>query len=250
MVIGHQMVDAGGLPMHIAEAGTGPLVILLHGFPECWYSWRHQLPALAEAGFHAVAPDQRGYCRSGRPRPVEQYTILHLAGDIIALMDALGEQTAVVAGHDWGAPVAWSTALMRPDRVRAVIGLSVPYRPRGSSPPLPTLRALFGDGFYMAYFQQPGTADAELAADPADQVHVNTPRVPEVRVRQDVDVHDLVVVRRILERHDAREELFHRQGGLKYLDRSLPKCPIGQGCGLAGLQPPPDAEDKGFGSAI
>jgi pimeloyl-ACP methyl ester carboxylesterase len=165
VVIEHRMVDAGGLPVHIAEAGAGPLVILLHGFPECWYSWRHQLSALAAAGFHAVAPDQRGYCRSGRPQPVEEYTILHLTGDVIALMDALGEDAAVVAGHDWGAPVAWSAALMRPDRVRGVIGLSVPYRPRGSSPPLPVLRSLFGDGFYMAYFQEPGIADAELAVD-------------------------------------------------------------------------------------
>jgi pimeloyl-ACP methyl ester carboxylesterase len=165
MEIGHRVVSAGGLPTHIAEAGTGPLVILLHGFPECWYSWRHQLPALARAGFHAVAPDQRGYCRTAAPASVEQYTILHLTGDVIALMDALGEDGAVVAGHDWGAPVAWSTALMRPDRVRGVIGLSVPYRPRGSSPPLPALRAAFGDGFYMAYFQQPGIADAELARD-------------------------------------------------------------------------------------
>ncbi len=165
MEIGHRVVDAGGLPMHIAEAGTGPLVILLHGFPECWYSWRHQLPALAAAGFHAVAPDQRGYCRTAGPAAVEHYTILHLTGDVIALMDALGAGSAVVAGHDWGAPVAWSAALMRPDRVRGVIGLSVPYRPRGSTRPLAALRAAFGDGFYMAYFQQPGVADAELAQD-------------------------------------------------------------------------------------
>ena len=163
--ITHRMIDAGGLPMHIAEAGAGPLVLLLHGFPECWYSWRHQLAALAGAGFHAVAPDQRGYCRTGRPAAVEDYTILHLTGDVLALMDALGEGSAVVAGHDWGAPVAWHAALMRPDRVRGVVGLSVPYRPRGSAPPLGTLRQRLGDGFYMAYFQAPGIADAELARD-------------------------------------------------------------------------------------
>src|SRR5437899_9875197 len=96
--ISHRVVDARGLPMHVAEAGAGPLVLLLHGFPECWYSWRHQLLALADAGFHAVAPDQRGYCRTGRPEQLEAYSILHLTGDVIALMDALGEQTAVVAG--------------------------------------------------------------------------------------------------------------------------------------------------------
>ncbi|HXP20893.1 MAG TPA: alpha/beta hydrolase [Streptosporangiaceae bacterium] len=167
----HRYVDAGGLRMHIAEAGEGPLVLLLHGFPESWYSWRHQLTALAAAGFHAVAPDQRGYCRTGppggpgRPARVDDYTILHLTGDVIALMDALGESQAVVAGHDWGAPVAWNTALFRPDRVRGVIGLSVPYRPRGSARPVETLRAFYTDGFYICYFQAPGVADAELSRD-------------------------------------------------------------------------------------
>jgi pimeloyl-ACP methyl ester carboxylesterase len=163
--IQHRQLDARGLRMHVAEAGTGPLVLLLHGFPECWYSWRHQLVALAAAGFHAVAPDQRGYCRTDRPESVGAYSILHLTGDVIALMDALGEESAVVAGHDWGAPVAWHAALLRPDRVRGVIGLSVPYRPRGSTPPLTVLRAGLGPGFYMLYFQEPGRADEELARD-------------------------------------------------------------------------------------
>jgi pimeloyl-ACP methyl ester carboxylesterase len=161
----HRQVDAAGLPMHIAEAGTGPLVLLLHGFPESWYSWRHQLIALAAAGYHAVAPDQRGYCRTGQPADVADYTILHLAGDVFALMDALGEEQAVVAGHDWGAPVAWHAALLRPDRVRGVIGLSVPYQPRGSAPPIPAMRAGLGDGFYMVYFQQPEVPEAELSRD-------------------------------------------------------------------------------------
>jgi pimeloyl-ACP methyl ester carboxylesterase len=169
----HRQVQTGTLSMHIAEAGSGPLVLLLHGFPESWYSWRHQLRALARAGYHAVAPDQRGYCQTGPPpgqgqhAEVSQYTILHLVGDVIALMDALGEEQAVVAGHDWGAPVAWHTALFRPDRVRGVIGLSVPYRPRGSSAPIATLRESLGDGFYMVYFQQPGVAEAELSRNPA-----------------------------------------------------------------------------------
>jgi len=163
--VSHRYLDARGLRMHVAEAGSGPLVLLLHGFPECWYSWRHQLTALAEAGYHAVAPDQRGYCRTGGPADTGRYTMLHLTGDVIALMDALGEQQAVVAGHDWGAPVAWNTALLRPDRVRGVIGLSVPYRPRGSRPPTEAMREQAGDGFYMLYFQAPGVADAELARD-------------------------------------------------------------------------------------
>jgi pimeloyl-ACP methyl ester carboxylesterase len=164
----HRHVEARGLRMHIAEAGEGPLVVLLHGFPECWYSWRHQLTALAGAGYHAVAPDQRGYCRTGGPAQADQYTILHLTGDVIALMDALGEPRAVVAGHDWGAPVAWHTALLRPDRVRGVIGLSVPYRPRGSRRPVPAMRSLIGERFYMVYFQEPGVADAELGRDPRE----------------------------------------------------------------------------------
>jgi pimeloyl-ACP methyl ester carboxylesterase len=169
----HRYVQAGSLRMHIAEAGEGPLVLLLHGFPESWYSWRHQLPALAQAGYHVVAPDQRGYCETGAPQTagrepeIGDYTMLHLTGDVIALMDALGEQKAVVAGHDWGAPVAWHAGLFRPDRVRGVIALSVPYHPRGSAPPIPALRAALGESFYMVYFQQPGVADAELSRDPA-----------------------------------------------------------------------------------
>ncbi len=153
--------------MHVAEAGEGPLVVLLHGFPESWYSWRHQLTALAAAGYHAVAPDQRGYCQTTAPDGAAEYTILHLTGDVIALMDALGADEAVVAGHDWGAPVAWHAALFRPDRIRGVAGLSVAYRPRGSAPPVATLRQHLGNGFYIVYFQQPGVADAELSRDPA-----------------------------------------------------------------------------------
>src|SRR5437660_6827727 len=112
--ITHRVVDARGLSMHIAEAGSGPLVLLLHGFPESWYSWRHQLAALAEAGYHAVAPDQRGYGQTDRPESVEAYTTLHLVGDMVGLLDALGEEEAVIVGHDWGASVAWNATLMRP----------------------------------------------------------------------------------------------------------------------------------------
>jgi pimeloyl-ACP methyl ester carboxylesterase len=164
--ITHRFVETNGLRMHIAEAGQGPLVLLLHGFPECWYSWRHQLHALAEAGYHAVAPDQRGYGQTGGPTEIDRYTQLHLVGDIVGLLDALGAETAVVAGHDWGAPVAWHCALMRPDRFRAVIGLSVPYTPRGPVEPLSAMRAMAGDNFfYILYFQEPGVAEAELERD-------------------------------------------------------------------------------------
>ena len=128
----HRTIETNGIRMHVAEQGTGPLVLLCHGFPESWYSWRHQLPALAEAGFHAVAPDMRGYGQTDRPEAIDQYTLLHLVGDIVGLLDALGAEQAVIAGHDWGAPVAWHAALLRPDRFRGVIGLSVPFRPRGT----------------------------------------------------------------------------------------------------------------------
>src|SRR5260221_11683574 len=131
----HRVVDVGGLSMHIAEAGTGPLVLLLHGFPESWYSWRHQLMALAAAGYHAVAPDQRGYGRTGGPDDAESYTMLHLAGDVIGLMDALGAEQAVLAGHYMGAPGAWNTALLRPDPIMGVVGLSVPRIPRRRTTP-------------------------------------------------------------------------------------------------------------------
>ena len=131
----HRVVETNGIRLHVAEQGEGPLVLLCHGFPESWYSWRHQLRALAEAGFHAVAPDMRGYGQSEAPAEIERYTLLHLVGDMVGLLDALGAPTAVIAGHDWGAPVAWHAALLRPDRFRAVIGLSVPFRPRGSTRP-------------------------------------------------------------------------------------------------------------------
>lgn len=163
--ITHRFIETNGIRMHLAEAGDGPLVVLLHGFPESWYSYRHQLAALADAGYHAVAPDQRGYGQTDRPAEVEGYTQLHLVGDVIGLLDGLGAETAVVVGHDWGAPVAWNTALFRPDRVRGVVGLSVPYLPRGPVSMLTAMRALLGEGFYMNYFQAPGVADAELARD-------------------------------------------------------------------------------------
>jgi pimeloyl-ACP methyl ester carboxylesterase len=163
--VNHRFIQTNGIQMHLAEQGSGPMVVLLHGFPESWYSWRHQLQALAEAGFHAVAPDQRGYGQTDRPADAGKYTQLHLIGDVIGLLDALGESQAVVMGHDWGAPIAWNTALLRPDRVRGVVGMSVPYAPRSPASMLTALRSLFGDGFYMAYFQQPGVADAEFARD-------------------------------------------------------------------------------------
>ncbi|WP_190107888.1 alpha/beta fold hydrolase [Streptomyces cinnamoneus] len=162
----HGFVEVNGIRLHVAEQGQGPLVVLLHGFPECWYSWRHQFAPLAEAGYRVVAPDQRGYGRSEQPEAIDAYSMLHLTGDVIALVHALGEEQAVVVGHDWGAPVAWNTALLRPDVVRGVVGLSVPPIPRGPLAPLQQLRGVLGDGFYQQYFQEPGVADAELVRDP------------------------------------------------------------------------------------
>ena len=163
--ITHRFIETNSIRMHVAEAGQGPLVLLLHGFPESWYSWRHQLAALAQAGYHAVAPDQRGYGQTDRPAEIDKYTQLHLVGDIIGLVDALQEEQAVVVGHDWGGPVAWNAALMRPDRIRGVVGLSVPYMPRGPVSLLTAMRSILGEGFYMVYFQQPGRAEAELERD-------------------------------------------------------------------------------------
>ena len=165
--IAHRFVETNGIRMHIAEAGEGPLVVLCHGFPESWYSWRHQLVALAEAGFHAVAPDQRGYGQTDKPEAIEAYTQLHLVGDIVGLVEALGEEAAVVAGHDWGAPVAWNASVLRPDVFRAVIALSVPYNARaGKIPPTEAMKQRFADRFfYQLYFQEPGKAEAELEAD-------------------------------------------------------------------------------------
>jgi len=162
----HRVIDTNGIRMHVAEQGEGPLVVMCHGFPESWYSWRHQLAALAEAGYHAVAPDMRGYGETERPGAVEQYTLLHLVGDIVGLLDAFGVEGAVIAGHDWGAPVAWHCALMRPDRFRGVIGLSVPYRPRGSVPPTSVMPQTDDAVFYQLYFQKPGVAEAEFERDP------------------------------------------------------------------------------------
>ena len=164
----HRMIETNGIRLHVAEQGEGPLIILCHGFPECWYSWRHQLPALAKAGFRAVAPDLRGYGRSDRPEEVEKYTVLHDIGDIVGLVDALGAEQAVIAGHDIGATVAWQAALLRPDRFRGVIALGPPFRPRafggGSAPPTTLMPRNENAVFYQLYFQTP-EAETALGRD-------------------------------------------------------------------------------------
>jgi pimeloyl-ACP methyl ester carboxylesterase len=168
--IRHRTVEANGIRIHLAEAGEGPLVVFCHGFPESWYSWRHQLVALAEAGYHAVAPDQRGYGQTDRPEAIAAYTLLHLVGDLVGVLDAVGTGTAVVVGHDWGAPVAWHAALLRPDRFRAVVGLSVPFIPRGAARPTTLMPRTDDAMFYQLYFQEPGIAEAELERDPRETI--------------------------------------------------------------------------------
>jgi pimeloyl-ACP methyl ester carboxylesterase len=169
----HRTVSTNGIELHVAEAGdpSAPPVILCHGFPELWYSWRHQLPALADAGYHAVAPDQRGYGRSSRPDAIEDYDIVHLTDDLVGLLDDLGQEQAVFVGHDWGAIVVWNLALLHPDRVRAVCGMSVPFSPRGEHSLTAVLERLMGDRFfYILHFQEPGKVESEVDRDRRDAI--------------------------------------------------------------------------------
>jgi pimeloyl-ACP methyl ester carboxylesterase len=156
--------------LRVIEAGDrgAPVVILAHGFPELAYSWRHQIPALAEAGYQVLAPDQRGYGGSSRPDAIGAYDIHELTADLVGLLDDVGAERAVRVGHDWGAIVVWNAPLLHPDRVAAVAALSVPALPRARRPPTQAFRKRFGENFfYMLYFQEPGVADAELDGDPA-----------------------------------------------------------------------------------
>src|SRR5262245_18165255 len=130
----HGQVEVNGISVHTVSVGEGPLVLFCHGFPESWYSWRHQLPVVAEAGFRAMAFDMRGYGGRSAPAAVEAYSLSHVVGDVVGIVAATGEKQAVVVGHDWGALVAWYGALMRPDVFRAVAAMSVPY-----IPPIPAL---------------------------------------------------------------------------------------------------------------
>ncbi|MFI9649287.1 alpha/beta fold hydrolase [Streptomyces sp. NPDC052040] len=159
----HHLVPTPGGRIHLVEQGSGPLVLLVHGFPESWYSWRHQLPVLAAAGYRAVALDVRGYGRSSKPTATEAYRMLDLVEDNVSVVRALGEESAVVIGHDWGATIAANSALLRPEVFRAVGLLSVPYTPRGGPRPSDLFQQMGGDEeFYVSYFQQAGRAEAEI----------------------------------------------------------------------------------------
>ena len=160
-----RQLTVNGIELHLLEQGEGPLVVLCHGFPELAWSWRHQIPALAEAGYRVVAPDMRGFGASSVPAEVEAYDILELCGDLEGLLDAEGAEQAVLIGHDWGAHAVWQMAIVHPERVRAVAGLSVPFVPRPPAPPIPIMRRHLGEDFYIVWFQEPGVADEALARD-------------------------------------------------------------------------------------
>ncbi|MGW1208847.1 alpha/beta fold hydrolase [Streptomyces sp. NPDC002499] len=162
----HGLVTSPAGRTHLVEQGEGPLVLLVHGFPESWYSWRRQLPALAAAGYRAVAVDVRGYGRSSKPAAESAYRMLDLVEDNVAVVDALGESSAVIVGHDWGANIAATSALVRPDVFRAVGLLSVPYTPPGGPKPSEVFAGMGGEEeFYVSYFQEPGRAEAEIEPD-------------------------------------------------------------------------------------
>jgi pimeloyl-ACP methyl ester carboxylesterase len=158
-------IQANGITMRYAEAGQGPLVLFCHGWPESWYSWRHQIKAVSAAGFRAVAPDMRGFGGTDAPEAIEKYTQFHMIGDMVELVKQLGATSTVIVGHDWGAPIAWGSAMLRPDIFRAVVGMSVPYTPSGHVDLLAALEKMGITTFYIQYFQHPGVAEAEFERD-------------------------------------------------------------------------------------
>ncbi|MEM7810896.1 MAG: alpha/beta hydrolase [Planctomycetota bacterium] len=162
-----RFIESNGIRTHVAEMGEGPLVIFLHGYPSYWYSWKDQLPAIADAGYHAVAPDRRGIGKTDAPEAVEDYNVLEQSADIVGIIDALGEKTAIVVGHDSGSLLAWHCAALHPDRFSAVVMLSIPFPGRSDAPYVAGLKRRSGDKFnYVLYFQEPDNPEAELDADP------------------------------------------------------------------------------------
>ncbi|KAK4772263.1 hypothetical protein SAY86_014038 [Trapa natans] len=162
--VNHLRIKTNGIWIHAAELGVqgSPLVILLHGFPEMWFSWRYQMRFLADRGYHVVVPDMRGYGDSDSPPSAESYTIFHLVGDIVGLIDHFGQQQALIIGQDWGAVVAWFLSLFRPDKVKGLVALSTPYLPRSPIKTTETFKQL-GEGFYISQFQSAGRAERAFA---------------------------------------------------------------------------------------
>jgi len=179
-------VSCNGLSMRLAEAGRpgDPLVVLAHGWPESWYSWRHQIGPLAAAGYRVTVPDMRGYGGTDAPQPVEAYDVLNLVEDVTGILDEAGKQQAAIIGHDWGAVVAWHAAMLKPERFRAVAALSVPHFGRPPAPPVSIWKKRYGDEFfYILYHQSPGVAEREYDADPEGLLRMlysspETPREP------------------------------------------------------------------------
>jgi len=161
-----QYIETNGVRLRAAVQGQGPLIVLVHGFPESWYSFRHQLDPLTRAGYRVAAIDVRGYGGSDKPQAIEAYSMKQLTSDVAGVVDALGGEPAVLVGHDWGAPIVWTTSMLHPTKVRAVVGMSVPHLGRPPRPLTEIYRAVYRDRFfYQLYFQQPGVAERELEAD-------------------------------------------------------------------------------------
>ena len=160
------MIRSNGISVRCVVEGDGPLVLMIHGWPESWYSWRHQIDPVRDAGYRVVVPDVRGYGGSDKPQAIEAYDMESMIGDVLGLIDHFGEKQAILFGHDWGAPIVWNTTALHPDRVRAVAALSVPYSPRGKISSIDLWRQIYaGRFFYQIYFQGPGIAEAEFEAD-------------------------------------------------------------------------------------
>jgi pimeloyl-ACP methyl ester carboxylesterase len=183
--IGFSTIETNGIQMRVAQAGTGPLVLLVHGWPESWYSWRHQITGLAESGYRVIAPDMRGYGDTSAPALASEYRVDTLAADLIGLLDAIGEEKAALIGHDWGAMVVWNAALLHPERFTGVMGMSVPYGGFGSEAPTVGWRKAMGDQFfYILYHNEAGgVAEKEYDSDPRSFLAMlyaspDTPRHP------------------------------------------------------------------------
>ncbi|XP_047323799.1 epoxide hydrolase A-like [Impatiens glandulifera] len=179
--IKHKTINVNGISMHVAEKGEGPVVLFLHGFPEFWYTWRHQITALADSGYRAVAPDLRGYGDTEAPASITSYTCHHVVGDLVGLIKSLGEEKVFLVAHDWGALIGWYLCLFRPDLIKAFISITVPFRPRLLNiKPVAAMRAFFGDDYYMCRFQVPGEIEGEIAEYGTRQVlkKILTDRIP------------------------------------------------------------------------
>ncbi|KAM7521457.1 hypothetical protein LguiA_011359 [Lonicera macranthoides] len=162
--IQHKTISTNGINMHVAEIGEGQPVLFLHGFPELWYSWRHQMLSLSSLGYRAIAPDLRGYGDTDAPPSPSSYTVFHIVGDLVGLLDALALDKVFLVAHDWGAIIAWNFCLLRPDRIKALVNTSVVFHPRNpTKKPLHSMRSLFGEDYYICKFQEPGWAEEEFA---------------------------------------------------------------------------------------